>query len=57
VPAGKAKLCLAAMSKVACRCGGETRDPPGVLHPALEPSAQDRPGPVGSRSQEAAAMM
>jgi len=31
-------------------CSGET--PPGFLHPILEPSAQDRPGPVGAGSEE-----
>jgi len=32
-------------------CSVET--PPGVLHPALEPSAQDRPGPVGVGTEKA----
>ena len=31
-------------------CSGET--PPGVLCPALEPSAQDRRGPVGAGPEE-----
>jgi len=34
---------------------GET--PSGVLHPALEPSAQDRPGPVGVGPEEATKMI
>jgi len=34
---------------------GET--PPGVLRPALEPSAQDRPGPVGAGPEEATKMI
>ena len=33
------------------------RDPPGVLCPALEPSAQDRPGPVGAGSEKATVMI
>jgi len=32
-------------------CSAET--PLGVLHPALEPSAQDRHGPVGVGPEEA----
>jgi len=31
--------------------------PRGVLHLALEPSAQDRPGPVGARPEEAMKMV
>jgi len=34
---------------------GET--PPGVLHPALGPSAQDRHGSVGVRPEEATKMI
>ena len=36
-------------------CSGGS--PPGVLHPALEPSAQNRPGPVGAGSEEASKMI
>jgi len=36
-------------------CSGET--PPRVLHPALEPSAQDRHGPVGVGPEEATKMI
>jgi len=31
--------------------------PLGVLHPALEPSAQDKHGPVGEGPEEATAMI
>jgi len=36
-------------------CSGET--PPGVLYPALEPSAQGRHGPVGAEPEEATKMI
>jgi len=36
-------------------CSGET--PLGVLHPALEPSAQDRHGAVGAGPEEATKMI
>jgi len=36
-------------------CSGET--PPGVLHPALEPSAQERHRPVGARPEKATKMI
>jgi len=36
-------------------CSGET--PPGVLCPALEPSAQDRHGAAGVASEEATKMV
>jgi len=38
-------------------CPVLVRPPPGVLRPALEPSAQDRPGPVGGGPEEATAMI
>jgi len=37
------------------RCSGKT--PPGVLHPALEPSAHERHGPVGVSPEEATKMI
>jgi len=36
-------------------CSGET--PPGVLHPALDLSAQERHGPVGAGPEEATKMI
>jgi len=36
-------------------CSGET--PPGVLRPALEPSAQERHGPVGGGPEKAINMI
>jgi len=38
-------------------CPTLVRTPPGVLHPALEPSAQDRAGAVGAGPEEAPAMI
>jgi len=40
---------------VSLLCSGET--PPGVLRPALEPSARERQGPVGVGPEEATKMM
>jgi len=36
-------------------CSGQT--PPGVLRPALEPSAQERHGPIGAGPEEATKMI
>ena len=38
-------------------CPALLRTPLGVLRPALEPSAQDRPGAVGAGPEEAPAMI
>jgi len=38
-------------------CSALVRPPPGVVYPALEPSAQDRHGPVGAAPEEATAMV
>ena len=49
--------CVLAARKASCvlGCSGET--PAGVLHPAVEPSAQERHGPVGAGPEEAAKMI
>jgi len=38
-------------------CSALLRPPPGVLRPALEPPAQDRPGAVGAGPEEATKMI
>jgi len=38
-------------------CSALVRPPPGVLRPALEPSAEDRPAAVGAGPEEATAMI